>query len=206
MTLLTSNLYSSTSTSDSSTRLYVVPLRNIDDSETSKIKFKQYVEPHLDMLYRAARNMANNPADTQDLVQETMLKAYKAIDRFDGEYPKAWLLTILRNTAISFFEKRKPEVLSDNESFFEYAGCKYAFITKVDDNEFDQHTLDAFNKLNEDAKRLLVLVDIEGFSYNEAAILENIAIGTVMSRLHRGRSEIKRQLQAKGINSSKDLA
>lgn len=188
-----------------SSRIIFMTVNSSESKALSKELFTIHVQPNIEMLLRAARHMANNPADTQDLVQETLLKAYKAIGNFDGKHPKAWLLTILRNTAITLTTKRKPELLTGE--IFENSEIVSGFqISDPQTNdEFSFETLKAFNSLNENAKVVLTLIDIEGFNYEEVSAILDIPQGTVMSRVHRGRNEIKKALQRKGIKSSKDI-
>lgn len=188
-----------------SSRLIFMTVNSSETKALSKELFAIHVQPNIEMLLRAARHMANNPADTQDLVQETLLKAFKAIGKFDGKYPKAWLLTILRNTAITLTTKRRPELLTGE--IFENSEIVSGFQMtdpQIDD-EFSFETLKAFNALNENAKVVLTLIDIEGFSYAEVSALLDIPQGTVMSRVHRGRNDIKKALERKGIKSSKEI-
>lgn len=80
--------------------------------------FRQYVLPELEVLYGVAMRLTRDRDDAEDVVQETLLRAYRAIDRFDGRYPRAWLLTILRNTNINRVRKRKPDLLRDERCTF----------------------------------------------------------------------------------------
>ena len=75
-------------------------------------RFNEYVVPELDVLYRVAYSITRNKTDAEDLVQDTMLRAYRAIERFDGRYPRAWLLTIMRNAQINRVRRKRPELLS----------------------------------------------------------------------------------------------
>jgi len=86
----------------------------IDDT-TDDTAFERYVLPETELLLRVANSLTRNRADAEDLVQDTLLRAFRAIDRFDGRYPRAWLLTILRNTHINRNRRRRPELLRDPE-------------------------------------------------------------------------------------------
>ena len=84
-----------------------------------EMAFRQYVLPEIDVMYRVAMSLTRNKADAEDLVQDSLVRAYKAVDRFDGRYPRAWLLTILRNTQINRTRRRRPELLNDPDTDME---------------------------------------------------------------------------------------
>lgn len=153
--------------------------------------------PELELLYRTAWSLTRSEADAQDLVQDTMVRALRAIDRFDGRYPRAWLLTIMRNANINRVTKKRPDLLDDPDATFERS-TRHA---DVDDPEslvvepvFEAEVDDAFNALPEAFHQVIELVDLNGLSYQEAADVLDIPIGTVMSRLHRGRKRIRDHL------------
>src|SRR5680860_903706 len=85
------------------------------DDAPRKVSFRQLVEPEIEVLLRVALTITSNQADSEDLVQETLLRAYKAIDRFDGRHPRAWLLTILRNTNANMHRRQRPGTIGDWE-------------------------------------------------------------------------------------------
>ena len=166
--------------------------------------FEQYVLPEVEVMLRVARSLTRNHADAEDLVQDTLIRAYKAIDRFDGRHPRAWLLTILRNTHINRNRRRRPELLRDPDLQLERA----AQAPEVDeasrpdrfiDFEFDAEVEDALATLSEPFAEVLELVDIDGLTYAEAAEVLNVPVGTVMSRLHRARKKIRQQLRRAGV-------
>lgn len=164
----------------------------------------RYVVPQIGLLYRVALRLSSNSADAEDLVQETLLRAYRGIDGFDGRYPRAWLLKILRNSFINRGRARKPEVLmagNDMASVTDAAPNQDQGPTEqaVIDRAFDSEVAKAFQALPEKFKSVVELVDIDGLGYAEAAALLSIPAGTVMSRLHRGRAKMKEQLAAEGI-------
>jgi RNA polymerase sigma-70 factor (ECF subfamily) len=160
------------------------------------------VLPELDVLLRVALALTRNHADAEDLVQDTLLRAYRAIERFDGEHPRAWLLTILRNANINRNRRQRPSLLADPQS----ALAKLASTADgsddperlVVDERFDGAVAAAFGALPERFRRVVELVDIDGLSYEEAATVLSIPVGTVMSRLHRARARMKRQLTSAG--------
>jgi RNA polymerase sigma-70 factor (ECF subfamily) len=150
--------------------------------------------------------MTRNPADAEDLVQETMLRAYRAFDRFEpGTNLKAWLFRILTNAYINTYRKRQREpqkVSSDEvEEFDLYRELKnhdpqFAETpeTLVLDNLVDSDILEAIEQLPDQFRLAVVLSDIEGFTYAEMADIMDVPMGTVMSRLHRGRKALQKRL------------
>ena len=159
-------------------------------------RFNEQIVPEIELLYRIAWNLTRSSTDAEDLVQETLLKAYKALDRFDGKYPRAWLLTILRNTNINTGRKKKPELLKDPDYTFETAEHSDPETpeTQVVDPLFDAELEMAFNALSDQFKAVIESVDLRGLSYAETADRLEIPLGTVMSRLHRARNQMKQSL------------
>jgi RNA polymerase sigma-70 factor (ECF subfamily) len=158
-------------------------------------------------LYSAAMRMARNPADAEDLVQETFLKAYRAYDTFqEGTNLKAWLYRILTNTYINKYRKesRRPsEVdLGDVEDLYLYrrlgsedtAEASRTTEDRVLDGLVESDIKTAVEELPENFRIPVLLADLEGFSYKEIAEILDIPIGTVMSRLHRGRKAMQKRL------------
>lgn len=177
-----------------------------DKPTTSEDAFQTYIVPELDVLYRTARSLTRNNADAEDLVQDTLLRAYRAIDRFDGRYPKAWLLTIMRNANINRARKKKPDLLDDPDATFERS-TDFAETTgpeeEVVEPVFDAVVQDAFDKLSDDFRQVVELVDLNGLAYQEAADLLDIPVGTVMSRLHRARKRIRDEITERGLDSER---
>jgi RNA polymerase sigma-70 factor, ECF subfamily len=164
--------------------------------------FERYVLPELDVLLRVAMSLTRNSADAEDLVQDTLLRAYGAVERFDGRYPRAWLLTIMRNAQVNRVRRRRPELLRDPE-----AGDRLLESQTPHDSAEQNALRDAFDATVEEAldslpdkfKRVVRLVDLDGLSYQEAADALGVPIGTVMSRLHRARQRIKSRLSEDGL-------
>ena len=167
--------------------------------------FERYVMPEVDILYRTAWSLTRNKADADDLVQDTMLRAFRAIDRFDGRYPRAWLLTIMRNANLNRARKKKPDLLDDPDLTFERS-LDFADLDgpedQVIDPMFDAVIDEAFAELPEKFRAVVELVDINGLPYQQAADLLGIPVGTVMSRLHRGRKRIREHIGSKGLDVS----
>lgn len=171
--------------------------------------FEQYVLPEVEVMLRVARSLTRNQADAEDLVQDSLIRAYKAIERFDGRYPRAWLLTIVRNTHINRNRRRRPELLRDPDVQMErmVASPEEDEAARPDrfvDLEFDADLQAALASLSEPFREIVELVDIDGLAYAEAAEVLGIPVGTVMSRLHRARKKIREQLRRTGVAPTHD--
>jgi RNA polymerase sigma-70 factor (ECF subfamily) len=165
--------------------------------------FDVHVLPHVDVLYRVALSLTGQPADAEDLVQDTLVRAYRAIDRFDGAHPRAWLLTILRHTHLNRVRVRRPDLLRDGDSVersLEVSGPSAASAEDVVVGEmFEAVVGEALAALPDKHRTVVELVDIQGLSYQEAADVLGVPRGTVMSRLHRARARIRGRLGAAGL-------
>lgn len=179
--------------------------RAVNLDEKRKIAVERYVIPQIGLLYRMALRLSGNSADAEDLVQETLYRAYRGIDGFDGRYPRAWLLTILRNAHINRGRSRKPETLMPGDEILSVSdaaagGGEGPIEQAVIDRAFESEVAQAFKSLSEKFRSVVELVDIDGLSYAEAAALLSVPVGTVMSRLHRGRGKMKEHLARQGIS------
>jgi RNA polymerase sigma-70 factor, ECF subfamily len=170
-------------------------------------RFAELAMPYMSALYSAALRMTRNPSDAEDLVQETYLRAYRGFGGFqDGTNLKAWLYKILTNTFINTYraKKRRPEQvdLDDTEDFFLYrrlGGLEAVEAQRSPESEVldaipDALVKEALEALPEQFRMAVLLADVEGFSYKEIAEIMDVPIGTVMSRLHRGRKALQKQL------------
>jgi RNA polymerase sigma-70 factor (ECF subfamily) len=166
-------------------------------------RFSQYVLPELEPLMRLALSLTGQLADAEDLVQDTLLRAYRSIERFDGQYPRAWLFTIMRRVQSNNYRRRRPVLLDDPETVSRIAGVSAADegdpAQRAADSTFDAVVQAAFSALPAKHQDVLRLVDIGGLSYAEAAQVLEVPTGTVMSRLHRARARIRRPLAAAGL-------
>ncbi len=178
----------------------------VDLTSDEKRRFQEDALPLLDSLYAGALRMTRNPADAEDLVQETMMRAYRAFDRFEaGTNLKAWLFRILTNAYINVYRKkqREPQKVSSDEveDFDLYQELKnhdprYTRSPEsiVMDSLVDSDIIQALDDLPEQFRLAVVLSDIEDFSYAEMAEIMEVPLGTVMSRLHRGRKALQKRL------------
>ncbi|WP_369084490.1 sigma-70 family RNA polymerase sigma factor [Ferrimicrobium acidiphilum] len=175
----------------------------VADKENFSADAMQYTEN----LYSAALRMTHNAADAEDLVQETFLKAYRAYESFqEGTNLKAWLYRILTNTYINIYraKKRRPDEsnLEDVEDLYLYrrlGGLEAVQAGRSAEEEVldritDTDVKEAIDSLPDQFRLAVVLSDIEGFSYKEIAEIMDVPLGTVMSRLHRGRRAMQRAL------------
>jgi RNA polymerase sigma-70 factor (ECF subfamily) len=175
-------------------------------------RFVEEAMAFMPSLYSAAMRMTRNPSDAEDLVQETYLKAYRAFGSFqEGTYLKAWLYRILTNTFINSYRsrRRRPEEsqLDDVEDLYLYrhlggleaADAGRSAEEEVLDHFTDDEVKDAVDSLPEAFRIAVLLADVEGFSYKEIAEITDVPIGTVMSRLHRGRRALQKALAEYGL-------
>ena len=172
------------------------------DAAIDDTAFERYVLPEIEVLLRVANSLTRNHAEAEDLVQDTLLRAYRGIDGFDGRHPRAWLLTILRNTHINRNRRRRPELLRDPDAATDRM-LSAASDERTDagiDDEIDVEIIRALDSLDEPFRRVVELVDIDGLTYAEAAEVLDVPVGTVMSRLHRARSRIRDRLDRVGFN------
>lgn len=169
--------------------------------------FSEQAMPLMDSLYGAAMRMTRNKADAEDLVQETYLKAYRGFGGFtEGTNLKAWLYRILTNTYINIYRKkqRRPDEtdLAEVEDLYLYrrlGGLEAATAGRSAEEELldlfaESEVKDAMESLPDNFRIAVLLADVEGFAYKEIAEILDIPIGTVMSRLHRGRKALQKQL------------
>jgi RNA polymerase sigma-70 factor (ECF subfamily) len=177
-----------------------------EDPRAKRELFEQQALPYMDQLYAAAMRMTRNPADAADLVQETYVKAFQAFGQFQqGTNLKAWLYRIQTNTFINIYRKnqRNPyqgtiDELEDwqlggAESVTQSLSTRSA-VAEAIDHLPDSAVKDALQAIPEDFRLAVYFADVEGFSYQEVADIMKTPVGTVMSRLHRGRKMLRESL------------
>lgn len=175
-------------------------------TDEDKRRFQVEAIPLLDSLYAAAMRMTRNPADAEDLVQDTMMRAYRSFNRFEaGTNLKAWLFRIMTNAYINTYRRRQrePQKLSqeDVQDFDLYQQLKdhdprfsETPESLVLDSLLDADIARALDELPEQFRLAVILSDLQDFTYAEMAEIMDVPMGTVMSRLHRGRKALQKRL------------
>lgn len=186
------------------------------DNADAQVLFEEQAMPFIDQLYGAALRMTKNPSDAQDLVQETFVKAFAAFNSFQqGTNLKAWLYRILTNTFINSYRKKQREPYQgtiDELEDWQLGGAESRTATssrsaeaEAIDHLPDSTVKDALQSIPEDFRLAVYFADVEGFSYQEIADIMKTPVGTVMSRLHRGRRMLRELLtdyaRERGISS-----
>jgi RNA polymerase sigma-70 factor (ECF subfamily) len=168
-------------------------------------EFSDLIHPHLSSLYSTALRMTRNQNDAEDLVQDTLFKAFRALDQYQKNTNfRAWVFRILVNTFITAYRKaiKQPQKVSydDMEEFFLYKRLDETVALQETSKEeflenfFDDDVKEALENLPYQFRLVVLLCDVEGFSYNEIANIIDAPLGTVMSRLYRGRKLLQRYL------------
>ncbi len=160
-------------------------------------RFAAVIEPELPLLLRVARSITPTSHDAEDLVQDTIVRAYRNLDRFDGRHPRAWLLTILRNANINRARKKRPDLFAEPDAVVERTTLLVSSEQPeqtIIDTMFDATVATALDALPDDFLAVVQLVDLGDCSYAEAAQRLEIPVGTVMSRLHRARSRLRKEI------------
>jgi RNA polymerase sigma-70 factor (ECF subfamily) len=167
--------------------------------------FRVHVPPEIEVLLRVARTLTGSWPEAEDLTQESLVRAWRALDRFDGAHPRAWLLTILRHTHVNMHRRRRPDTVADIGVL---PGFRPAFGQVAEPSPEEQVVLNilpedlerAIDSLDPKFSTVLVLVDVNGLSYAEAADTLGVPVGTVMSRLSRARERVRVHLRAQNMS------
>lgn len=166
--------------------------------------FEDEIIPHLDAMYNFALRLTSDPSDAEDLVQDTIVKSYRFFSSYEkGTNAKAWLFRILKNSYINNYRKKskQPNQVDYDEvsTFYETIRAERTDTSDLEDKMFrdliDDDISHALDELPEDFRTVVLLCDVEGFTYEEIANMLDVPIGTIRSRLHRGRNLLKAQLQ-----------
>ncbi|MFA6234782.1 MAG: sigma-70 family RNA polymerase sigma factor [Bacteroidota bacterium] len=174
-----------------------------EDLRKRHLDFEREALPHMDALYNFALRMTSDPDEADDLLQETFLKAYRFFDKFEqGTNCKAWLFRIMKNSFINIYRRtsKEPDKVdyNDVEDFYHSIRAESTDPNDLEERIFsnilDDDVSTALESLPEDFRTVVILCDIEGFTYEEIADFVECPIGTVRSRLHRGRKMLRVKL------------
>lgn len=161
--------------------------------------FRAVIEPELPVLLRVARGLTKSTIDADDLVQETVIRAFNAILTFDGAHPRAWLLTIMRNTNMNMHRRKRPTLVED-WSFLEPFPLAFGVVDSKSaedvsmNNRLSEELVRGIKTLDQRYREVLFLIDIEGLNYGECSVLLGLPIGTITSRLSRARQRLRKYL------------
>lgn len=165
--------------------------------------FDEEIIPHMDALYNFALRLTTDPNDAEDLVQDTIVKAYRFFSSYEkGTNAKAWMFRILKNSFINNYRKtsKKPSQVDYDEvsSYYESIRAERTQTSDLESLMFremmDDDLSNALTRLPEDFRTVVMLCDVEGYTYEEIANMLDVPIGTIRSRLHRGRNLLKTEL------------
>jgi RNA polymerase sigma factor (sigma-70 family) len=184
---------------------------SLNEPSRSK-RFEELFAVHLDAAYNLARWLTRDDSNAEDVVQEACLRAFKFLDSFHGGNGRAWLLAIVRNTFYTWLEKNRPQMLNvpfdedilaadgyDMDALTLDASCGVDRLLEGEDSRrLVNHALD---QLPVEFREVIVLRELQDMSYKEIATVANIPIGTVMSRLARGRKLLQHHLQQANLES-----
>jgi len=181
--------------------LALSPTLNRVSTDPRHAAFREYVLPELEVLFRVARRLTGDATEAEDLVQDALVRAFRALDRFDGRHPRAWLLTILRNTHYNRRRKRTPDLLEDEvaQRLPDPDDAADGTADKALASGFQPLVKEALGKLSLRHRQVIALVDLDQLTYREAAELLGVPPGTVMSRLHRARAKVRAHLEENGF-------
>ncbi len=174
------------------------------DEFKKQVDFEREMLPHLDALYNFAIRLTTDPIDAEDLVQDTIVKAFRFFSSYEkGTNAKAWLFRILKNSYINNYRKKskQPQQVDYDEvsTYYETVRSEQSDTTDMEDIMYrgmlDDQITKALQRLPEDFRTVVLLCDVEGFTYEEIANMLDVPIGTIRSRLHRGRNLLRVELE-----------
>ncbi len=181
----------------------------LSKEENQKQKdFQDEIIPHLDSIYNFALRLTSDPDDAEDLVQDTVVKAYRFFNSYEkGTNAKAWLFRILKNSFINNYRKKSKQPnqvdYSEVSEYYESVRSEQSETTDLEDQMYremlDDDVSQALKSVPEDFRTVVLLCDVEGFTYEEIANMLDVPIGTIRSRLHRGRNLLKAKLTGYAI-------
>jgi RNA polymerase sigma factor (sigma-70 family) len=180
-------------------------------TNATRVRFEAQVLPHLDAAYRFARWLGHSSSDAQDIVQEAMLRAYRAFDGLRGTDAKAWLLTIVRNCHATAYQQQQRRGLQALPERGDVADRQAMVAAPVDPERLtmerdDERTLGLLlDRLSDEHREVLVLREIDDMSYREIAEILRVPIGTVMSRLARARAVLRSHWTAEMQGTARGL-
>lgn len=172
--------------------------RELNHEDRNQV-FRTVIEPELPVLLRVARGLTKSKVEADDLVQETVIRAFNALLTFDGAHPRAWLFTIMRNTNMNMYRRKRP-TLVDDWSFLESYPLAFGMSdSKSAEDEstegrLSEELVNGIRALDQRYREVLFLVDIQGLNYTECSVLLGLPIGTVTSRLSRARQRLRKFL------------
>ena len=166
------------------------------EEQDKQARFEETIMPHLDAAYNLARWLTRNEHDAEDVAQDAVLRAFKFFDGFRGGNSRAWLLSIVRNTAYTWLQKnRKHEIATvfseEKHDVEDLASNPEVLLLKTADH---QEIMRAVEQLPVEFREVIILRELEGMSYKEIAKLSYVLLGTVMSRLARARKQLQQSL------------
>ena len=174
------------------------------DEFQKQADFEKEMIPHLDSLYNFAIRLTSDPIDAEDLVQDTIVKAFRFFGSYEkGTNAKAWLFRILKNSYINNYRKKskQPQQVDYDEvsTYYENIRSEQSDTTDMEDilyrDMLDDQITRALQRLPDDFRTVVLLCDVEGFTYEEIANMLDVPIGTIRSRLHRGRNLLRVELE-----------
>ncbi len=174
------------------------------DATERSAAFARYVEPEVEALLRVAQSLTGSWSDAEDLVQETMIRAYRGIDAFDGAHPRAWLFTIMRRANINAHRRRRPATADPHAGLERRTPAFGSAVASGPEDLFverlmDDHVERALDALDARFRAVILLVDVDQLTYQEAADALGIPVGTVMSRLSRARDRVRTHLDRASV-------